>query len=92
MLNKKTVDDIDVKGLRVLCRCDFNVPIDGDKITDDKRLVDSLPTIKKLINDGGKVILCSHFNKPKGVDPAFSQNNLYNHLQPETYLHSTLWP
>ena len=72
MLNKKTVDDIDVKGLRVLCRCDFNVPIDGDKITDDKRLVDSLPTIKKLINDGGKVILCSHFNKPKGVDPAFS--------------------
>ena len=72
MLNKKTVDDINVKGLRVLCRCDFNVPIDGDKITDDKRLVDSLPTIKKLISDGGKVILCSHFNKPKGVDPAFS--------------------
>lgn len=72
MLNKKTVDDINVKGLRVLCRCDFNVPVDGDKITDDKRLVDSLPTIKKLIADGGKVILCSHFGKPKGVDYTFT--------------------
>lgn len=72
MLNKKTVDDINVKGLRVLCRCDFNVPVDGDKITDDKRLVDSLPTIKKLIADGGKVILCSHFGKPKGVDHTFT--------------------
>lgn len=72
MLNKKTVDDINVKGLRVLCRCDFNVPVDGDKITDDKRLVDSLPTIKKLIADGGKVILCSHFGKSKGVDHTFT--------------------
>lgn len=72
MLTKKTVDDIDVKGLRVLCRCDFNVPMDDGKITDDKRLVDSLPTIKKLINDGGRVILCSHFGKPKGVDKSLS--------------------
>lgn len=72
MLTKKTVDDINVKGLRVLCRCDFNVPMDGGKITDDKRLVDSLPTIKKLINDGGRVVLCSHFGKPKGVDKSLS--------------------
>ena len=72
MLTKKTVDDINVKGLRVLCRCDFNVPMDGGKITDDKRLIDSLPTIKKLINDGGRVILCSHFGKPKGADKALS--------------------
>jgi len=72
MLRKKTVDDIDVQGLRVLCRCDFNVPMEDGRITDDKRLVDSLPTIKKLIKNGGKVILCSHFGKPKGVDPAFS--------------------
>ena len=72
MLTKKTVDDINVKGKRVLCRCDFNVPFDGEKITDDKRLVDSLPTIRKLINDGGRVILCSHFGKPKGADPALS--------------------
>ncbi len=72
MLRKKTVDDIDVCGLRVLCRCDFNVPMEDGKITDDKRLVDSLPTIKKLINNGGKVILCSHFGKPKGVDKSLS--------------------
>ena len=72
MLRKKTVNDIDVRGLRVLCRCDFNVPIEDGRITDDKRLVDSLPTIKKLIQNGGKVILCSHFGKPKGVDPSLS--------------------
>ena len=72
MLRKKTVDDIDVQGLRVLCRCDFNVPMEDGRITDDKRLVDSLPTIKKLVKNGGKVILCSHFGKPKGVDPALS--------------------
>ena len=48
------------------CRCDFNVPLDGDKITDETRLVAALPTIKKLIADGGKVILCSHLGKPKG--------------------------
>ena len=64
-LNKKTVDDIDVKGKRVLCRCDFNVPIVNGKITDENRLTAALPTIKKLINDGGKIILCSHLGKVK---------------------------
>ena len=64
-LNKKSVDDINVKGLRVLCRCDFNVPLKDGKITDENRLVAALPTIKKLIADGGKVILCSHLGKVK---------------------------
>ena len=72
MLNKKSVDDINVNGKRVLCRCDFNVPLDGDRITDETRLVAALPTIKKLIADGGKVILCSHLGKPKGPDATFS--------------------
>ena len=65
MLNKKSVDDINVKGLRVLCRCDFNVPLKDGKITDENRLVAALPTIKKLVVDGGKVILCSHLGKVK---------------------------
>ena len=65
-LNKKSVDDINVKGQRVLCRCDFNVPLKAGVITDDNRIVAALPTIKKLIADGGKVILCSHLGKPKG--------------------------
>ncbi len=65
-LNKKSVDDINVKGQRVLCRCDFNVPLKEGKITDENRLVAAIPTIKKLISDGGKVILCSHLGKPKG--------------------------
>ena len=65
-LNKKSVDDINVKGKRVLCRCDFNVPLKAGQITDDNRIVAALPTIKKLIADGGRVILCSHLGKPKG--------------------------
>ena len=66
MLNKKSVDDINVKGLRTLVRCDFNVPLKDGVITDENRLVAALPTIKKLIAAGGKVILCSHLGKPKG--------------------------
>ena len=66
MLNKKSVDDINVKGKRVLCRCDFNVPLKEGVITDVNRLTAALPTIKKLVADGGKVILCSHLGKPKG--------------------------
>ena len=65
-LNKKSVDDINVAGKKVLCRCDFNVPLKEGAITDENRLVAALPTIKKLIADGGKVILCSHLGKPKG--------------------------
>ena len=66
MLNKKSVDDINVAGKKVLVRCDFNVPLKDGQITDENRLVAALPTIKKLISDGGKVILYSHLGKPKG--------------------------
>lgn len=65
-MNKKTIDDISVKGKKVLVRCDFNVPIKDGKITDETRIKGALPTIKKLISDGAKVILCSHMGKPKG--------------------------
>lgn len=65
-MNKKTIDDIQVKGLRVLVRCDFNVPIQDGKITDETRIIGALPTINKLISEGAKVILCSHMGKPKG--------------------------
>ena len=64
-LNKKSVDDINVKGRRVLVRCDFNVPLKNGEITDETRIVAALPTINKLISDGGKVILCSHLGKVK---------------------------
>lgn len=66
VLNKKTVDDLHVAGKRVLVRCDFNVPLKNGVITDENRIIAALPTIKKLMNDGGKVILCSHLGKPKG--------------------------
>ena len=67
MYNKMTVEDVDVKGKKVLVRCDFNVPLDGDgNITDENRIVGALPTIKYLMDNGAKVILCSHMGKPKG--------------------------
>ena len=64
--NKKSIEDIDVAGKRVLCRCDFNVPTKDGKITSDKRIVAAMPTIEYLVNKGAKVILCSHMGKPKG--------------------------
>ena len=64
--NKKSIEDIDVAGKRVLCRCDFNVPTKNGKITSDKRIVAAMPTVEYLVNHGAKVILCSHMGKPKG--------------------------
>lgn len=73
LLDKKTVDDIDVRGKRVLVRCDFNVPLKNGVITDDNRISAATPTIKKLINDGAKAIVCSHLGKPKnGPEAKFS--------------------
>ena len=72
-LNKVSVDDISVKGKKVLVRCDFNVPLKDGVITNDNRIVAALPTIKKLVADGGKVVLCSHLGKPKnGPEDKFS--------------------
>ena len=74
MLNKKSVEDIAVKGKKVLVRCDFNVPLDENRnITDETRIMGALPTIKYLAEQGAKVILCSHMGKPKGEPkPEFS--------------------
>jgi len=74
MLNKKSVEDIAVKGKKVLVRCDFNVPLDENRnITDETRIIGALPTIKYLVEQGAKVILCSHMGKPKGEPkPEFS--------------------
>nr|MBQ5811645.1 phosphoglycerate kinase [Clostridia bacterium] len=73
MYNKKTIEDIAVNGKKVLVRCDFNVPLKDGVITSDKRIVEALPTIKYLLANGAKVILCSHMGKPKGVvNPKYS--------------------
>ncbi len=82
-MNKKTIDDVNVQGKRVLVREDFNVPVDADKnITDDKRIVAALPTVRLLLSRGAKVILCSHFGRPKGkADPDFSLAPVARHLE-----------
>src|SRR4051794_4481313 len=70
---KKTVADVDVKGKKVLMRVDFNVPLDGSKITDDRRIAQALPTIKSVVERGGRLILMSHLGRPKGgPEPKFS--------------------
>src|SRR3954452_22884987 len=72
-MSKKTVADVDVKGKRVLMRADFNVPLEGSTITDDRRIVQAMPTIKSVIERGGRLILMSHLGRPKGAaEPKYS--------------------
>ncbi|MGN6507007.1 MAG: phosphoglycerate kinase, partial [Tepidisphaeraceae bacterium] len=79
---KKTVADVDVKGKKVLMRVDFNVPLDGGKITDDRRIVQALPTIKSVIDRGGRLILMSHLGRPKaGPEAKFSLKPCADHLR-----------
>jgi len=91
-LNKKTVRDIDVKGKRVLVRCDFNVPLDGSKITDDRRITGALPTIEFLVAEGAIVILASHLGRPKGVTPEFTLQPVAQRLSELLGKHVPLLP
>ncbi len=79
-MRKTTIDDLNLKGKKVLVRVDFNVPIENDKVSDDTRIREALPTIKKIISEGGKAILMSHLGRPKGFDPKYSLKPVAEHL------------
>src|SRR5215216_4419792 len=81
-LHKQTIDTVDLRGKRVIIRADFNVPLDDAlQITDDTRIRSTLPTINHAVDEGAKVILCSHLGRPKGVDPRFSLAPVAKRLQ-----------